>query len=169
MKISPCERSLAFWCPPTLAKLLFLIAAILVGHAASAADPWPREIKVKEGKVVIYQPQLESFQGDKVAVRAAVSVQKTDMKAPVFGVVWFDGRVATDRDKRTVEFREIKVTKIKFPNAQPEQERRLAAFLDREISRYGWVLQPRCLRGRRRRFGRPPQPRARSGVARDCM
>lgn len=134
MNPSSRERALTFWLPPGLAKLLLLIAAILVGQAASAADPWPREIKAKEGKVVIYQPQLESFQGDKVAVRAAVSVQKTDMKAPVFGVVWFDSRIATDRDKRTVEFQEIKVTKIKFPNAQPEQERRLAAFLDREIA-----------------------------------
>ncbi|MFO1372423.1 MAG: hypothetical protein U1F42_08515 [Candidatus Competibacteraceae bacterium] len=137
MNPSRCARALAFWLSPRLVKLLLLIAAILVGHAASAAqDPWPREIKAKEGKVVIYQPQLESFQGDKVAVRAAVSVQKADMKVPVFGVVWFDSRVATDRDKRIVEFQEIKVTKIKFPNAQPEQERRLAAFLDREIA--GW-------------------------------
>lgn len=71
-----------------------------------------------------------------MTARAAVSGQKTDMKTPVFGVVWFDSRVATDRDKRTVEFQEIKVAKIKFPNAKPEQERRLAAFLDREIA--GW-------------------------------
>ena len=98
MNPSPCERSLTVWLPPGLVKLLFLIVAILVGHAASTADPWPRSIQAKEGKAVIYQPQLESFQGDKVAVRAAVSVQKTDMEAPVFGVVWLDSRV--DRDRR---------------------------------------------------------------------
>ena len=135
MNPSPCKRSLTRWLSPGLFKLLLLIAAILVGQAAGAAqDQWPREIKAKEGKVVIYQPQLESFQGDKVVVFAAVSVQKTAMKAPVFGVVWFDSRVATDRDKRMVEFQEIKVTKTQFPNTQPEQERRLAAFLDREIA-----------------------------------
>jgi hypothetical protein len=131
MKSAPCQRSLTVWLSPWL----LLIAVILGSHVASAAqDPWPREIKAKEGKVVIYQPQLESFQGDKVVVFAAVSVQKTDMKVPVFGVVWFDSRVATDRDQRMVEFQEIKVTKIQFPKAQPEQERRLAAFLDREIA-----------------------------------
>ena len=152
MKISLCERSSNGhvvgvtpddesryfqgnrWLSPGLVKLLLLIVAILVGQVASAADQWPREIKAKEGRVVIYQPQLESFQGDKATVMAAVSVQKTDMKAPVFGVVWFDSRIATDRDKRMVEFQEIKVTKTQFPNAQPEQERRLAAFLDREIA-----------------------------------
>ncbi len=131
---SPRERAFTFWLPPGLIRLLFWIVAILIGQAASATDQWPREIKAKEGKVVVYQPQLESFQGDKATVMAAVSVQKPDMKTPVFGVVWFDSRVATDRDKRTVEFQEIKVTKVKFPNAKPDQERRLAAFLDREIA-----------------------------------
>ncbi|MDG4595415.1 MAG: hypothetical protein P9F75_06940 [Candidatus Contendobacter sp.] len=71
-----------------------------------------------------------------MTVLAAVSVQKPDMKAPVFGVVWFESRITTDRDRRIAEFQEIKVTKTKFPNAQPEQERRLAAILDREIA--GW-------------------------------
>ena len=132
--MSPRKRTLACWLPLALAKLLLLVTALLVGQAASAQDRWPREIKAKEGKVVIYQPQLESFQGDKVTVLAAVSVQKTDMKAPVFGVVWFESRIATDRDKRMVEFQEIKVTQTQFPNAQPEQERRLAAFLNREIA-----------------------------------
>jgi hypothetical protein len=116
---------------------LFLLTAILVSHTASTAqDSWPREITATAGKVVIYQPQLESFQGDRVTARAAVSVQKTAMKTPAFGVVWFDSRIATDRDRRTVEFQEIKVTQIKFPNATPAQERKLAAFLDRKIA--GW-------------------------------
>ena len=130
------QRSVTLRLPPGWVRLLFLIAAILIGHTASAADPWPREIKAKEGKAVIYQPQLESFQGDKVAVRAAVSVLKPGERTPVFGVVWFDSRITTDRDRRMVEFQEIKVSQIKFPNAKPEQESRLAAFLDREIA--GW-------------------------------
>ncbi len=134
MNPSRCVWALTRWLSSGLTRLLFLVVAILVGQIASAADPWPREIKAKEGKVVIYQPQLESFQGDKVTVFAAVSAQKTGMKAPVFGVVWFESRIATDRDKRMVEFQDIKVTQTKFPNAQPEQERQLAAFLDREIA-----------------------------------
>ncbi|MDS4028294.1 MAG: hypothetical protein RKO25_15080 [Candidatus Contendobacter sp.] len=134
MNPSPRQRAFAFRLPPGSIKLLLLIVATLIGQVASAQDKWPRAIKAKEGKVVIYQPQLETFQGDKATVMAAVSVQKSGMKAPVFGVVWFDSRVVTDRDKRMVEFQEITVTKVKLPNAKPEQERRLAAFLDREIA-----------------------------------
>ena len=36
-----------------------------------AAGDW-----VPEGKVMVYQPQLESFKGDKVTGRAAISLQK---------------------------------------------------------------------------------------------
>jgi hypothetical protein len=137
MKHSPEERSFTGTLTLWVAKLLLLAAALLVNQAGSATeDNWPREIKTKAGKVLIYQPQLESFQGDKVTGRYAVSVQKTTMKTPVFGVVWFDSRVATDRDTRTVEFQEIKVAKIKFPNAKPEQERKLAEFLDKEIANW---------------------------------
>jgi ABC-type Fe2+-enterobactin transport system substrate-binding protein len=57
MKPSPCKRSLTAGLPPWLSRLLLLLIALLVSHAASAAqDPWPREIKAKEGKAVIYQP-----------------------------------------------------------------------------------------------------------------
>lgn len=129
MKSIPSQRSFTLWLWPGL----LLIMAILGSQATRAApDQWPREIKIKEGRVVIYQPQLESFQGDKVAVRAAVSVQRTGVKAPVFGVVWFDSRITTDRDQRMVEFQDIKVTQTKFPNTKPDQEQRLAAVLERE-------------------------------------
>ncbi|MDQ5909936.1 MAG: hypothetical protein QG599_2031, partial [Pseudomonadota bacterium] len=131
MKSIPSQRSFTLWLWPGL----LLIMAILGSQATRAApDQWPREIKIKEGRVVIYQPQLESFQGDKVAVRAAVSVQRTGVKAPVFGVVWFDSRITTDRDQRMVEFQDIKVTQTKFPNTKPDQEQRLAAVLEREIA-----------------------------------
>ena len=118
------------------AYLLVFLAVLVAGAASAADDPWPREIRAKQGKVVIYQPQLETFRGDQLSARAAVSVQKTGMKAPVFGVVWFESRVSTDRDTRMVELKEVKVSRIKFPNAKPEQEKKLAAFLEKEIA--GW-------------------------------
>ncbi|MEH6874517.1 MAG: hypothetical protein V7849_08990 [Candidatus Competibacter sp.] len=83
---------------------------------------------------MVYQPQLETFQGDHVTGRAAVSVQKTGWKAPVFGVAWGDSRVVTDPARRMVEFQDIKISKLKFPEMSPEQERQLAAVLDQQIA-----------------------------------
>jgi len=62
------------------------------------AEQWPYEIKLPEGTVIIYQPQVESFKGTHLVARAAISGQKADMKEPVFGVVWFGCTVVTDRD-----------------------------------------------------------------------
>ena len=37
---------------------------------------WPREIEAEGGTIVVYQPQLESFEGNKLSSRAAVSAQR---------------------------------------------------------------------------------------------
>ncbi len=117
--------------------VMLLLTGLLVPFTARAVDNgWPRELQAKKAKIIIYQPQLESFKGDKVTARAAVSVQTQEMKQPVFGVVWFGSRIATDRDTRTVEFLDIKAEKMKFPNATLEQEKKLASFLEEEIAKW---------------------------------
>lgn len=117
--------------------VIFLLTGLLAPFTAGAAEEnWPRELQAEKAKIIIYQPQLESFKGDEVAARAAVSVQTSKMKQPVFGVVWFRSRISTDRDTRTVEFLDVKVEKMKFPNATPEQEKKLAAFLEKQIAQW---------------------------------
>ncbi len=116
---------------------LALLTLAVPARVSAADDPWPREIKSPKGtRVVIYQPQIESFKGDTVKARAAVSVRTKDMKAPVFGVVWFNSAVSTDRDTRVVTFEQVKVDKVKFPNAKPEDEKKLAGFLEAEIAKW---------------------------------
>jgi hypothetical protein len=102
------------------ARLIQLVAIAIIfftGTGAFAAEEdWPRDIIIPEGKIVIYQPQLESFKGDKLTARAAVSVTKQGETEPVFGAVWFAARVSTDRDARMVTILDTKVTDVKFPN-----------------------------------------------------
>jgi len=99
--------------------------------AAEASDPasWPRDISAKKGTVEVYQPQPESFEGNRVTARAAVSVTPKGKTEPVFGVVWFDARVSTDRDERVVRILEIKVPKMAFPDATEEQKKQLGRLL----------------------------------------
>jgi len=126
-------------------NVLFLAAIILsFSHGSSQAqDKWPREIRAPEGKMTIYQPQLESYRGDKAKGRSAISAQKTDMKAPVFGVVWYSARVVTDRANRTVEFVDVKVDKVKFPESKPDLEKKLAQFIEKHIGQ--WENTPMAL------------------------
>ena len=101
-----------------------------------AQDQWPVEIETSEGKVIVYQPQLESFKGDKVTGRAAISLQGKDDQAPVFGVVWFSARALTDRDTRMVEFVDVNVERVKFPHSTQAQEKKWAALLEKETDHW---------------------------------
>ena len=40
-------------------------------------------------------------------------------------MVWFSGRAVTDRDARMVEFTDIEVERIKFPQSTSEQEKQV--------------------------------------------
>lgn len=99
---------------------------------------WPREIDTPKAAILIYQPQPETFQDNHVTARSAVSVTMKDNPEPVFGAAWYDATVATDRDNRTVQYQQVKVTRVKFPDATPEQEQKFMEVVSREMS--GWKL-----------------------------
>jgi hypothetical protein len=99
-----------------LVPVLPLLLALFLPRQAVADDSdWPKEFKVEKGKVVVYQPQPETFDGNKLTSRAAISVTLPGSKDPVFGAIWSEARVHTDRDERTVTLEAIKITNIKFP------------------------------------------------------
>jgi hypothetical protein len=101
-------------------------------------DPeWPHEIITESHKIVLYQPQLDSLEGDTIVGRCAASVKKHADKEPVFGTVWIKSRMITDRAAREVTFAEIDVTNVKFPKANEAGEEKLAKFLEEEIPRWG--------------------------------
>ena len=115
---------------------------VLLGWNAVRAEDvgWPRQIDAPAAKVIIYQPQLETFDGQKLTARAAVSVTLKDKTEPVFGAVWFDCRAITDRDNRTVNIVEVKVPTVKFADATPEQTAKLARFLEQETPKWDLTL-----------------------------
>ncbi|MGH7493224.1 MAG: carbohydrate-binding family V/XII [bacterium] len=104
--------------------------------AAQEKNDWPRQIDAPAAKVIIYQPQPETFKGNDLKGRAAVSVTGTGKSEPVFGAIWFTARVETDRDARMVSVLELKVDHVRFPESTPEQEQQLAALLESEIPKW---------------------------------
>ena len=58
-----------------VSALLLLLLPVLPAPAEefAATNDWPQEILTKEGKVLVYQPQLESLEGDTLTGRAAIS------------------------------------------------------------------------------------------------
>ena len=127
-----------------LGVLAFVAIAVLFWYGVSGAqDDWPREIATQEGKITVYQPQLESFKGDIVSARAALSILKKDAKEPIFGVAWFSARALTNRDTRLVEFTDLKIERVKFPFATKDQEKALSDFLTKDVN--NWERTPMAL------------------------
>ena len=111
----------------------FLLAAAIPGFGQedpSEEETWPRVMESETATVTMYQPQIDSWKDDTFDARAAVSVQEGDA-APVFGAVWITGRIDVDRDARMVDFFDIKIPSVAFPEASEEQQQKLAAFLER--------------------------------------
>lgn len=117
------------------AVLLLTLNVLLCGLALGAAkDPeWPITFETPKGRFVLYQPQPETFKGDKITARAAVSATPAGKTQPIFGAVWLEARVLTDRENRTVTIVEMSVPQVRFPNATPENQAAVAEFLEAEI------------------------------------
>jgi hypothetical protein len=99
---------------------------------------WPREIDTPRAKVVIYQPQPEKLQGNRLDARAAVAIEFKDKSEPVFGAVWFQARLDTDREERTATIADISVTQVRFPEQDQKKAEQLRTLLEREIPK--WYL-----------------------------
>ena len=124
-------------CSPALCT--FLLAAPIA--AEEAALGWPRELEHAKGRVLIYQPQIESLEGNKLRSRAAVSVTLAEGDgSPVFGVIWSDARVLTDRDERTIRIVDVDVTDVRFPNITEDHRARFKSFVESRIEEWDMVI-----------------------------
>jgi len=102
--------------------------------AEEPGSPWPNEVELKGYKVVVYQPQPETFKDNLITARAAVSVTPPGKdQEPKFGAVWIDARVSVDRDERTVELLELKIPRVRFPDASEEKQKKLIEVLEKEM------------------------------------
>jgi hypothetical protein len=97
-------------------------------QAAVARDPWPRHVQTTAGYATIYQPQVETWTGNKLTFHAAVSFAATDSGAPTFGVVFATARTETDKENRTVTLEDMKLTGAKYPSRPDSVKPYLAAL-----------------------------------------
>jgi hypothetical protein len=98
-----------------LRTVLSLLFSSVLFVAAKADDQWPQTITASDGTVIkIYEPQPESFQGDILKARSAISIQENGQNDPTFGTFWEIATVQTDRDNRQVNIESVKVPNLKF-------------------------------------------------------
>ena len=113
----------------------FLFAFMILCTVTLYADDWPREVLSSEGTITMYQPQIESYSGNSMKARAAVSIVPVGKEEPVFGAIWVTCRVLTDRPTRTVKLEEMEVRRIKFPEGTDADTAKIAEALEEVIPR----------------------------------
>jgi hypothetical protein len=94
--------------------------------------PWPRESSRGDEKILMYQPQLETWEGDEVHAYAALSVESKGNAKPNYGVVWFTARTEVDKVNRQVTLDNFQITKIQFP-AMEAKEQEYRSFLQAKL------------------------------------
>ena len=121
----------------TLRSILILLlaaqASIVLAVDPVAKEPeWPRKMETVSAVIKIYQPQINSLEGDMLDARAALSVKKQG-EGMVFGAMWFTSRLVTDFDARLVDLEDVEIQSVKFPDKDQEQESALISLLESEI------------------------------------
>src|SRR5215510_14260000 len=51
-------------------------------------DPWPRQIQLSNATLTVYQPQVNSWQGNQLNFRVAVAAKASGSNDETFGVIW---------------------------------------------------------------------------------
>ncbi|MBV8828789.1 MAG: TonB-dependent receptor [Acidobacteriaceae bacterium] len=106
--------------------------------AASAQRPpaseanWTRTFRSGPDTFLIYEPQIETWEGNLIHLYAAVEFQTDTDGASNYGVVWFSARTEVDKVNRLVTLEQAQVTKVKFPVAH-DKESRLTELLNKTL------------------------------------
>src|SRR5438128_746888 len=79
-------------------------AAVAAVAPADDSDDiaWPRTIKQGGTSIVVYQPQIDKWEQDKLSGRAAVAVTPAGGTKESFGVIEFTARTEVDKDNHIV-------------------------------------------------------------------
>ena len=94
-----------------------------LGNAPSAlqsapspvSSPWPVQVVDNGRTFLIYQPQIDRWENNRLEGRSAVSVRRDAGGQQNFGVVYFSARTELDQGSHTVTVRDAVISKADFP------------------------------------------------------
>ena len=84
---------------------------------------WPKEIDTDNIHLVLYQPQVDSWKGNRIEARSAVIVTFKGDTTQIFGTVSISARTEVDKEARLVSPEDIAVKEANFPSAPSLQDK----------------------------------------------
>ena len=118
------------------AILSFINLTTSINISAEELKSWPRDVAVDSGSVTIYQPQIDSLQGDIINARAAVAYKAGGGGEPIFGAAWLQGQVEIDRDEQIVRYQTIEVTEVRFPEGNEKAGEEFTRAIQEGMTRW---------------------------------
>ena len=97
-------------------------------NASPANLEWPRVFVVNGTTNMIFQPQLESWNGFTLKGRSAVSIQPSGSRQPTFGTINISAEAEVDKAERIVYFDNFQITEATFPSEPQNAARYLQTF-----------------------------------------
>lgn len=103
--------------------------AALAAEADEVVSEWPAVVTSPTGRIIVYQPQLERFENDRLAAISAVAIDREAGSEPVLGAVWFSCRILTDRQRRESLLLDFDIENSKFSDLSEEEAEQVVAHL----------------------------------------
>ena len=113
--LAPSAAPASATAPATTASLTATAPPQVLAPPPRPADPWPRKIQVDDRTLLVYQPQIASWSGNQLVLRAAVAVLPLGQGDEAFGVIEAQAQTQVDRVQRLLVLQGLKVTKADFP------------------------------------------------------
>ncbi len=102
-------------------------------RSAIPADPWPRKLDLAGAAALVYQPQVNRWDGNRLDFRAAVALQPSGAQQETYGVVFASARTHVDRAARTVVLDDLAIYRSDFP-LLPDRGKAYAASLQARLA-----------------------------------
>lgn len=122
-----------------LAGSLLLALLLFIPVLAQAVD-WPQVIEAQEGDIIVYQPQPERLDGNRLTGRAAFQLDVDGVEQPIFGAMWFSARLETDRDADIATVLDLTVEHVTWPESKDAQEQRFTAIVEGAMPTAGFDI-----------------------------
>jgi hypothetical protein len=109
-------------------------AAATTAPAPAPPGPWPRLVKLADALVVIYQPQVNSWTGNRLDFRSALAIKPNGAEREAFGSLFATARTNVDKATHRVTLDNMQITKSDFPTL-PDHGAAYMAELQRKLAK----------------------------------
>jgi hypothetical protein len=118
-----------------LAALLGLLCTTV--HAQVSV--WPKEIPLKKtgGKVIIYQPQPDELNGNKLKGRAAMAGKEKPSDDMLYGALFFEASLNTDKGSRMATLESFRITNARVNGLDDDAKMKsLITLIETEVMKW---------------------------------